>query len=446
MGARLHRDHRLAASMARPHRPRLSGALFAIAVANERVARYPLKEAARLSIAAMQRVEAAMRNAEVVHAMGMRPDFVRRWLDVDDRTLTFQVQATDRNAILAGFSKFLRLFVQSLILGCGAWLVLRGELSSGGMIAGSILLGRALAPLEQSIAAWKSLIAARDARDRLERLLERRPRSTNRMRLPAPIGRVSCDQVTFLAPGATDPVLRSLSFALEAGEGLGIVGPSAAGKSSLCKILVGTWQPTQGHARLDGVDLFMWDSDNLGRHIGYLPQAVELFAGTIADNIARLEREPDPDLVVAAARTAGVHDTIVALPNGYDTEIGEAGSFLSGGQRQRIGLARALFGRPRVVVLDEPSASLDREGEEALVQAMFAAKAWGATLVLVAHQPRILAPCEKLLVLRKGTAEIFGARDEVLARLCQPHPPAVSGTMLRPTTVRVEPAAMIGAA
>jgi ATP-binding cassette subfamily C protein EexD len=335
------------------------------------------------------------------------------------------VQAGDRNAILVGFSKFVRLFVQVLILGCGAWLVLRGELTAGGMIAGSILLGRALAPLEQAITAWKSLVAARDARDRLQRLFERQPTAPKTMRLPAPIGRLSCEQVMFVPPGRSEPILRGLSFGLDAGEGLGIVGPSAAGKSSLCKILVGTWQPTQGHARLDGADLALWDSDSLGRHIGY---------------IARLEREPDPDLVVAAAWAAGVHEMILALPKGYDTEIGDAGSFLSGGQRQRIGLARALFGRPRVMVLDEPNASLDHEGEEALVRAMFAAKGWGATIVLVAHHPRILAPCEKLLVLRGGAVEAFGARDEVLARLRQARPPAaISATLLHPMKVRAEP-------
>ena len=415
-------------------------ALFAVAVANEQVARGPLKEAAKRSIAAMQRVEAAVRNAEAVQAMGMRADFVRRWSEVNEQALALQVQAGDRNAILVGFSKFLRLFVQILILGCGAWLALRGELSSGGMIAGSILLGRALAPLEQAITAWKSLVAARDARDRLQRLFERQPPPLQTMRLPAPIGRLSCEQIVFVPPGRAEPILRCLSFVLEAGEGLGIVGPSAAGKSSLCKILVGTWQPTAGHVRLDGADLAVWNSDSLGRHIGYLPQDVELFAGTVGDNIGRLARDPDPDLIVAAARTAGVHEMILALPKGYDTQIGEAGSFLSGGQRQRIGLARALFGRPRIVVLDEPNASLDSEGEEALVRAMFAAKAWGATVVLVAHQPRILAPCEKLLVLRGGALEAFGARDEVLARLRQVRPSAALGaTFLHPTKVRAEP-------
>jgi PrtD family type I secretion system ABC transporter len=423
--------------------------LFAVAVVNEAVARHPIKEAAKRSIVAMQRVDAAMRNAEVVHAMGMRPDFLRRWTEVNGQALALQVQAGDRNALLLGFSKFLRLFVQILILGCGAWLVLRGQLTSGGMIAASILLGRALAPVEQSIGAWKGLVSARDARDRLDRMFERQAPAPETMRLPAPVGRLDCAQLMFLPRGQSEPILRGVSFALEAGECLGLIGPSAAGKSSLCKILVGTWQPTRGHARLDGADIHSWDADSLGRQVGYLPQDVELFAGTVADNIARLEPDPDPDLVVEAARTAGVHQLVLALPKGYATEIGDAGSFLSGGQRQRIGLARALYGRPRLIVLDEPNASLDSEGEEALIQAMHTAKDWGATVVLVAHQPRILSPCDKILILRGGAVELFGPRDEVMAKLRAapvptraPAPAAATARALRPISVRVdEPAA-----
>ncbi len=419
-------------------------ALFAVAVANEQATRRPLMEAAGRSIATLQRVDAAVRNAEVVQAMGMRAGLLRRWSDLNEQVLMLQLQAGDRNAVLVGSSKFLRLFAQIMILGCGAWLVLRGELSSGGMIAGSILLGRALGPVEQSIAAWKGLVSTRDARNRLRRLLERNQPPPKTMRLPAPIGRLSCQQVEFLPRGRTEPILRGVSFALDAGEGLGIVGPSAAGKSTLCKIVVGTWQPTRGHARLDGADIFHWDSDSLGRHIGYLPQDIELFAGTVGDNIARMQCTPDPELIVEAAQLAGVHEMILALPKGYDTEIGEGGTFLSGGQRQRIVVARALFGRPRFIVLDEPSTSLDSEGEEALVRAIFRAKAWGATVALVTHQPRILAPCEKLLVLRSGKVAAFGARDEVLAHLrhvCPPDhaPPIASATLLHPVKVRAEP-------
>jgi PrtD family type I secretion system ABC transporter len=392
-------------------------ALLAVAVVNEAASRRPLQDAAQRSIRAMQRAEVAIRNADVVLAMGMRRDFIRRWSALNEEALALQLKAGDRNATLVGLSKFLRMLVQVLILGVGAWLVLQNDLTAGGMIAASILLGRALAPIEQSIAAWKSLVAARDARDRLSALFARLPPEPLGMRLPTPLGRLSCEQVVYAPPGRLEPVLRGVSFAVEPGTGLGIVGPSAAGKSTLCKILVGTWQPTRGSARLDGADLFAWNADLVGRHIGYLPQDVELFAGTVAENIARLGADPDPDAVVAAAQAAGVHEMILALPQGYDTEIGEAGGHLSGGQRQRIGLARALYGRPRVVVLDEPNASLDGDGETALLRALFTAKAWGATVVIVAHQPRILAPVDQLLLLRQGAVEAFGPRDEVLERM-----------------------------
>jgi PrtD family type I secretion system ABC transporter len=410
-------------------------ALLALAVANEAASRRPLRDAARCSIRAMQQAEAAIRNADVVQAMGMRRDFIQRWSALNEDALALQLKAGDRNATLIGFSKFLRMLVQILILGVGAWLVLQNDLSAGGMIAASILLGRALAPIEQSIAVWKVLIAARDARDRLSALFARLPPEPKRMRLPTPLGRLSCEQVVYAPPGRVEPVLRGVSFAVEPGTGLGILGPSAAGKSTLCKILVGTWQPTRGSARLDGADLLAWSDDLVGRHIGYLPQDVELFAGTVAENIARLSADPDPGAVVAAAQAAGVHEMILALPEGYDTEIGEAGGHLSGGQRQRIGLARALYGRPRVVVLDEPNASLDGDGETALLRALFTAKAWGATVVIVAHQPRILAPVDQMLLLRQGAVEAFGPRDEVLERMRRLRPIEAPA---RPTPLRAQ--------
>jgi PrtD family type I secretion system ABC transporter len=391
--------------------------LFAIAVLNEYLSRRKLKQAGTVSIGAMQRADAAIRNADVFHAMGMLPGFLRGWTKTNAAVLELQLAAGDRNAAFVGLSKFFRIFVQMLVLGVGAYLVLQHQMSSGAMIACSILMGRALAPVEQAIAGWKSFIGARDAYERLQRLLERIPPPPEAMPLPAPAGRLTCEQIVYVPRGRETPILQGLSFSLPAGEALGIVGPSAAGKSTLCRILVGSWQPTRGHCRLDGADVFLWPSEQLGPFVGYLPQDVELFSGTVKDNIGRLLPDPDPEAVVEAAATAGVHEMILRLPNGYDTEIGEGGGFLSGGQRQRIGLARALYGRPKLIVLDEPNASLDGEGEDSLINAMIKAKGWGATVVIVAHQPRILQPVDKVLLLRDGKAELFGPRDEVFAKL-----------------------------
>jgi PrtD family type I secretion system ABC transporter len=331
--------------------------------------------------------------------------------------LDWQLTASDRNAALVGFSKFFRIFVQILILGAGAYLVLRNELTPGGMIAASILLGRALAPVEQGIGSWKAFLAARDSWDRLKRLLDGLPPPPETMPLPPPKGEISCEQLAFVKQGRDQPILAGVTFALSPGQALGIIGPSASGKSSLCKLLVGTWQPSRGHVRLDGADIFRWPSEQLGPYIGYLPQDVELFGGTIMENIARLRSDADPNLVVEAANAAGVHEIILRLPQGYETDIGEGGCMLSGGQRQRIGLARALYGKPRLIVLDEPNASLDSEGENALVTAIQNAKRWGASVVLVAHAPKILAPVDKLLLLHEGQMRLFGPRDEVLAKL-----------------------------
>ncbi len=391
--------------------------LFITALLNEYLSRRPLREAGNVSIGTMQRADAAIRNADVFQSMGMLPGFLSSWSVQNDKAANLQLTASDRNAALLGFSKFFRLFVQILILGAGAYLVLKAELTSGGMIAASILLGRALAPVEQAIGAWRGMITARDAYERLRRLMERLPPKIDAMQLPVPSGRFSCEQVVYVPRGRDTPILQGVSFAMEPGEALGIIGPSAAGKSTLCKIIVGTWQPTRGHARLDGADIFTWPSEHLGPHVGYLPQDVELFGGSVKENIARLAPDPDPLAVVEAAKTAGVHDMILHFPKGYETEIGEGGSFLSGGQRQRIGLARALYNKPKLIVLDEPNASLDSEGEESLINAIAAAKGWGATVILVAHQPRILRPVDKLMLLRDGRVELFGPRDEVLAKL-----------------------------
>lgn len=398
--------------------------LFAVALVNEWVSRNALRRAGQFSIAATQSVESALRNAEVVQALGMLPALLGRYRDTNAKALTAQRQAGDRGAAMVGLSKSLRLFVQIVILGSGAWLVLQGQLTSGGMIAASILLGRALAPVEQSIGAWRQLVGARDAWQRLTRLLAEVPPQAKGMSLPVPQGELACQQMTFVPAGNENPILRDITFDLAAGEVLGIIGPTAAGKSSLCKVVTGAWKPTRGHARLDGADISSWHADELGAHLGYLPQDVELFAGTVSENIARLAQEPDAAAVVAAAKTAGVHDIILSLPKGYDTEVGEAGSFLSGGERQRVGLARAFYGRPKLIVLDEPNASLDSAGEEALVEAILAAKEWESTVLLVTHQPSILLSVDKLMVLQEGRIQAFGPRDEILNKLRQAPAPA----------------------
>jgi PrtD family type I secretion system ABC transporter len=289
------------------------------------------------------------------------------------------------------------------------------------MIAASILLSRALAPLEQAIGAWKALVAARASHDRLRLLLERHPGGTPAIRLPVPEGRVSVERLAFRAPTSNRPILKSVAFELAPGDMLAVIGPSGSGKSTLCRLITGIWPPTSGHVRLDGAEVHAWERADFGLHVGYLPQDVELFAGSVRDNIARMAEAPD-EAVIAAARLAGAHETILRLPDGYATEVGPQGATLSGGQRQWIGLARAMFGEPRLVVLDEPNASLDQAGEAALVDAIGRLKALRATVILVAHRPSLLAHVDKLLVLRDGAGVLFGARDEILPRLMVQRP------------------------
>ncbi|HEX5077664.1 MAG TPA: type I secretion system permease/ATPase, partial [Geminicoccaceae bacterium] len=363
--------------------------LFTLALANELLTRAPLASASQAWLTAQRDYETALRNAEVVQAMGMLPALLARWQGDQQRVLDGQALAGDRTGLIYGTSKFARLLVQIAILGLGAYLVLEGALTGGGMIASSILLGRALAPVEQAIGAWKSFVAARAAHDRLRRLLQRHPGEAAAMQLPAPEGRISVDQLSFRAPDGR-PILKGVSFELAAGEVLAVVGPSASGKSTLCRLLTGVWPPSGGNVRLDGAEVHRWDRVEFGRHVGYLPQDVELFAGSVRDNIARMAEAPD-EAVVAAAQLAGVHDMILHLPEGYATEVGPQGTILSGGQRQCVGLARAMFGAPRVVVLDEPSASLDQVGESAVLDAIGRLKARGSTVVLVVHRPRLLS-------------------------------------------------------
>jgi PrtD family type I secretion system ABC transporter len=391
--------------------------LFTLAILNEVLTKKPLNRANAAVAKAQYRTEAALRNAEVIRSMGMLDGVVRLWRRDGEDVKSAQLSAGSRGAVILAFSKFARLMIQTLIMGVGAWLVIHQEASPGAMFASSFLLGRALAPVENAIGTWKSLVSARIAYRRLTELLGVMPATRTRlMSLPRPEGELSVERVTFVPPGSDAPTLRGISFALQPGEVLGVIGPSAAGKSTLARIIAGSWAPSSGNVRLDGADISVWLDADGAHHIGYLPQDIELFAGTVRDNIARLG-EADPADVIEAAKLVGLHETIMRLPRGYDSDIGEGGVKLSGGQRQRVGLARALFGKPRLVVLDEPNASLDHEGEEALVKAIAHLKSIGTTVIVIAHRPSVLGQADKLLVLRQGMVDAFGARADIIAKL-----------------------------
>jgi len=393
--------------------------LFGLALINEIVTKHPLRRANLAASKTHQRAEAALRNAEVIRAMGMGEGVLRLWRRDSAGTNEAQRAAGTRGGVILALSKFSRLLVQTVILGAGAWLVIHQEASAGAMFASSFLLGRALAPVENAIGTWKSLVAARLAHRRLDELVSALPDEAKGMELPRPVGELVVERLVFVPPGADEPTLRGVGFELAPGEVLGIIGPSAAGKSTLARLIAGTWSPTAGKVRLDGADIAVWHDSGGSQHVGYLPQDIELFAGTVRDNIARLG-DATPTAVIEAAKLVGLHEIIMRLPRGYNSEIGEAGLRLSGGQRQRIGLARAVFGRPRLVVLDEPNASLDHEGEEALHHAIARLKEVGTTVVMIAHRPSVLGLADKLLVLRNGTVDAYGSRAEVIAKLNVP--------------------------
>ena len=368
------------------------------------------------SIQARMLIERSLRNAEVATALGVKQGIFRRWQATHNESLLFQETGNDRSSVLSTVSKSFRMLNQSLILGLGAYLVINMELSGGMMIAGSVLLGRALAPLDQLVGAWKQFAATRQSWDRLNALFASYPKDIQHMALPAPKGNVGLHHLTVAPPGAKDAVLRNISLALKAGESLAVIGPSGAGKSSLSRAILGLWPQLGGEVRLDGADIRHWDRDELGKHIGYLPQDVELFDGTVAENIARFG-DVDPEKVLAAANLAGVHELILQLPNAYDTLIGPSGGALSGGQRQRIGLARALYDGPSLVVLDEPNSNLDEVGELALYRALQSMKEAGTTVVIISHRPAVLSQVDKILVLVSGVVTLFGERQQVLAQM-----------------------------
>lgn len=402
--------------------------LVLMALLNEWIVKPPLTESGEAASRNYSFTEMSLRNTEVVRAMGMTEGLLRRWGRDRNRMLERQVAASDRAATMQSIIRFLRLAMQSLILGLGAYLVIERLATVGAMFAASILLGRALQPVEQIVGSWRNLVSARGAFLRVRELLAANPPRASGLMLPRPDGRLSVEGLTFVPPLSSKPILRGVSFAIDPGEVLGIIGPSGAGKSTLARHLVGVLIPSAGAVRLDGSDVSIWAKTSLGQYLGYLPQDIELFADTIAANISRFEEGEDQE-VILAAQMAGVHEMILRLPQGYDTQVGEGGAVLSGGYRQRIGLARAVYGMPSLIVLDEPSSNLDADGDAALTDCIMQLKKRGTTVVIISHRPSTIGVVDKILVLRDGVAEMFGPRAEIMSRLTRAVPVhAVQGT------------------
>ncbi len=392
--------------------------LVLLAYLNERLSHKPLAEANSLAVASSALANNNLRNAEVIEAMGMLPNLQARWYELHRRFLNLQAQASEKSGSITAISKAVSVALQSIMLGLGALLVLEDSISPGMMIAGSILLGKAIGPVQLLISVWRQFGQTRSAYERLSKLLAENPLRQAGMALPKPEGRVSVENVMAAPPGSKVAVIKGLSFAISPGEVLGVIGPSGSGKSTLARLLVGVWPAANGKVRLDGADVYQWNKDELGAYIGYLPQDIELFAGTISENIARFG-EIDADKVILAAKRAGVHEMILMMPKGYDTLLGDGGGGLSGGQKQRIGLARAMYGDPSLIVLDEPNSNLDDVGEQALLAGIVDLRKRGKTIVVITHRTRILSATTKLLLLQDGMAKLFGPTDQVMATLQQ---------------------------
>jgi PrtD family type I secretion system ABC transporter len=374
--------------------------------------RAQLQEAGRLSRGLSSVVERSLRHGQTLQAMGMLEHFKRRWIRERGRLIRLQAIAADRTGIFAGVTKSMRILLQTLLLGVGAMLAINDEVSAGVIVAASMLMSRALAPVESTIGGWRQCLAAHGAFVRVNRLLASAPAPQRRMRLPAPRGALQLEDVVVWPTGCTEPTLRNVSFVLAPGEILGVVGSSGSGKSTLARVAIGAWRPYSGKVRLDGAELESYGRDELGPYLGYLPQEVELFEGTVAENISRFG-ELDAVSVVEAARRAGVHEMILGLPDGYETQLGPQGCVLSGGQRQRIGLARALYRSPVLVVLDEPNANLDSAGEDALIAAVRTLKSLGSTVILVSHRPKVLRDVDRLLLLKGGVPALMKSRTDL---------------------------------
>ncbi|WP_113913628.1 type I secretion system permease/ATPase [Roseovarius dicentrarchi] len=386
--------------------------IFALAITNEFATRNVLQDASNAAQGANHFVSTTMQNAEVIRALGMEKQLTKRWLDKHDDVLVHQAKASDRAGSIMASSKFIRMSLQVAILGTGAYLAIQQLISPGIMIAASIVMGRALAPVEQAVGQWKQFVNARSSHKRLKQLFDTIADQEERTELPEPKGNLKVEQLFATVPGTRDALLRGISFSIEAGEVLAIIGPSGSGKTSLIRHLVGAKAPAAGAVRLDGTEMHHWDPDKLGRFIGYLPQDVKLFGGSVAENISRFEDEPEDADIVAAATLSGAHDMVQTLSNGYETNVGDGGMFLSGGQRQRVGLARAVYRSPSLVVLDEPNSNLDSEGEKALMSCIQHLKDMGKTVILVTHKTNLLALTDKTLMLMNGTVEKFGPTSE----------------------------------
>jgi ATP-binding cassette subfamily C exporter for protease/lipase len=400
----------------------VSGAfiLFLLAVAQARATQSALKDANEAALKSYAFTDAALRNGEVVRAMGMLPTLGQAWAKHRGVTIERGAAAAEASNMYTDIIKAVRMGMQVLIVAIGAYLIIKGRIHSGMLFANMILASRALQPIEKIVGSWDPLNNMFRAYQRLNLLLAKAEPPSTATSLPRPLGKLSIEGINFAPPGAQKLILANINFALDPNEVLGVIGPSGAGKSTLARLLVGIWKPLQGVARLDGADVFSWDRSDFGRHVGYLPQDTELFAGTVRNNIARFRADVTDEEVVTAAQLAGVHELILRMPKAYDTDVGEGGVVLSAGQRQRVGLARAMLGNPAFVVLDEPNANLDAEGEEALMKAIDAMKANGATVVIISHKPGVFRAADKMLVLREGRVELFGPRDQVLARLMKP--------------------------
>ena len=394
--------------------------LVIFAILNEKMTGSTLAAANKENIAASLYTNKNLRNAEVIESMGMLNTLIDRWAQRQKKVLTLQSIASDKGGLMSNISKTFRMLVQSLILGLGAYLAVNHEINGGLVIAGSVLLGRALAPLDLIIGSWKGFISARSQYARLNEILDKQKSEPERMSLPAPEGHVLVENLIVSAPGGKTPIIKGINFSVPAGQVVGIIGPSASGKSTLARALMGIWSPQHGVVRLDGADIANWDKNELGPHVGYLPQDIELFEGSISENIARFSNI-DPDSVIRAARVAGVHEMILLLPEGYDTVIGSDGVNLSGGQRQRIGLARAIYGAPRLIILDEPNSNLDETGEQALAQAIMHMKASGSTIFVITHRTTILSQLDRLIVMSAGGISMYGPREQVMAELNAQH-------------------------